>query len=148
MKRNLDTLSSKQLVDTYNEAANVLGRKPVKKFKDKATAIARTDAILNELPAPAAKAKAKAPRSKDINLPFIGQLHKVRANTLNENLVVAMRGGATLSELAELVAEYDRELGNTPKDCEPRARQMVRALHTYTGLGINTVDGRLFIIES
>jgi hypothetical protein len=141
MTSNLSTLTNQQIVATYNQAAESLGRPQVKKFRDKRTAIKRTEAILSELtPAP-----AKKKQSKPLDLPYRGHLHAIRENTINERFIIAMRNGATLDELAEIVTAYDRANGNPPQQTHSRARQIMRALHTYTGLGIRQ-DGNVFYI--
>jgi len=47
-KVELSTLSISQLVAVYNQACNGWGGKPVKSFKDKATALDRVEKILGE----------------------------------------------------------------------------------------------------
>lgn len=50
-RTNLDALTLSQLVATYNEAADKVGASHVKKFRDKQTAIKRTMALLEQVPA-------------------------------------------------------------------------------------------------
>lgn len=150
MTSNLSTLTNQQIVATYNQAAEALGRPLVKKFRDKQTAIKRTEAILSELtPAPKQTAKKSGgKRAGAINLPFRGQLHKIRPDTLNERVLFALRQGTTIEDLTQLVIQFDRDAGNPVTDPEQRARATVRMLHTYTGLGIATdADGIMTVIE-
>lgn len=148
MSSNLNSMTNQQIVATYNQAAEALGRPLVKKFRDKQTAIKRTEAILSELTPAPEKAKTPVRRAGAINLPYRGQLHKIRPDTLNERVLFALRQGTTIEDLAQLVAQWDRDAGNPVTDPEQRARATVRMLHTYTGLGIVTdQDGTMTVIE-
>ena len=146
MKTNLKNLTGSALVKMYNEAAEALGRKTVKKFSNKQTSIKRTTAILSELK-PAAKTTRKP---KTYDLPFVGLQHKLRSGSIRDRFFAAMsaKGGASSDDLSEIVAEFDAERG-TGGSTIRRARSYVRIMHTYHGFGIRQLsDGNLVVIAS
>jgi hypothetical protein len=123
-----------EAVERYNELADQAGYPRVKRFKSKAEAFKRIQYL--EM------------RKSWINWPFRGVQHKVLPNTLNHQLVAALRKGATRSDLAGLVMEWDARTGNKarlkPSD---RVQQMIRQLHTYNGYGIRQEGEKLWLVE-
>ena len=125
------------LTKTYNELAAKLGEKPVKRFKDKPTAIARVNALT-------AKARALGRMRPLAPLPFVGLKHPIRANTLRGQFVKALESGTTISQLQAIADEYFKKRGKkTPENIVPYT---VRILHRYNGYGIHENESRLYLV--
>ncbi len=161
--QDLSTLSSGELASIYNHAAVALNRKPVTKFKDRATAQRRTAAILAEnghdekaVPAPAKKKKAteakatpapkteRKKRGMRFVFPFHGKggLKSLRnTETLRGQCVDLLKTGAKFPQVEALVERFDASKGRPSKFVERRAYELVRIMHYYLGYGIGHQDG-------
>lgn len=148
MAKKTNTIAS--LTAAYNDAAEQLGRKTVKSFKNLATAERRTKEILQDL-AKAGKAGKKAAKGKreprernplafldkDINLPREGSMPHVILTALTA------KGGATMDELEALVAQRDKELGQEPVNLFSRVQRWMRHLHFYNSLALEMKGDRI-----
>lgn len=136
--------SMRELVAKYNEAAAKVGEKPVKKFRDKETAETRTRSMVARAASQSGKKPGRPRNTEPINWPVLDERHKVRANTLGEMFVDAMRNdGATMDQLAKIIVKHGGEAKGTP---EERARALLRMLHTYNGFGIRQSGDRFKIL--
>jgi hypothetical protein len=147
-KQNLNNLTGSELVALYNEAAESLGRKTVKKFSNKATALKRTAAILAEVKPAKAEKKARTPKTFDLE--FVGVQHKFVSGSIREQFYRVMRraSGASWDDLVAIVKAVDAERGTSGNELR-RARSYVRIMHTYHGYGIKTLaDGNVTVVES
>ncbi len=142
-----EKLTLKQLLSTYNEAADRLGKKQLKKFRNREQAEQRTKAILVEL-----RDSVPAKRSKVIDWPYTGPgegapSHKIRNNTLNAQFVGLLKQGITRGELATVVREDDEAKAKEAQDnVDSRVQSLLRMLHTYNGYGIKETDGTLKLV--
>lgn len=136
LMENLDSQSNQDLVAIFNELAGKTGDKQVSRFKNKAEAIERITELYG--------------RKDLINWPYAGKVeHKVRESSLQGKVREALRGGATLEELGEIVIAHDAETGKQPQGKpESRGRSIMRMLHTYNGYGVRQVGDRFHLIES
>lgn len=167
----LETASIKDLVDTYNGLMEQTGGKAVKKFKDKATAVARVIKVATEVAeaeqaeqaepvteeAPKAKAKKEkateeAPkerkkREKHFVFPFdadrFADHGTPRKGSLRESAVKKLmrKSGATLAEIEALVVEFDEARDKEPFNVERRAYELVRLVHYWMGYRLSQ-DGK------
>jgi len=126
-----------ELTATYNQRAAKLNLRPVKKFSDRATALKRVAALDAQI----AALGRKRPLT---NLPFTGQRHTIRANTLRGRFAAALKEGTTQVALQKIADEYFAEKKKaTPENIVPYT---VRILHRYNGFGVRETDGRLFLV--
>lgn len=128
-------LTMQELVDRHNELAEAAGEPTVKRFKTKDDGIQRI--------------KALEARQGMINWPFTGVKHKVRETSLQGKVLTALRKGATLEQLTNVVTKHDAEVGQEPKDDAPsRARSAMRMLHRYNGYGIRQEGNKFTLVEA
>ena len=126
-----EKMTIKDLTDAYNAAAKKLGRPTVKRFRDRKAAETRTKEILEEL-----QARKPGRKSGPVNWPYRGALHTPREGSLSCRIRDALKDGATMDQLSDVVAGFDAENGNPPKDLPQRARFIMRDLHRYHGYGV------------
>jgi len=151
MSSNLESMSIGELVALYNTKAE----KPVKNFRDKATAIKRCQELGLKAGGNGEKAKAKKaqagkagrPQIK-MDFPFVGSEHKVRDGSLRHRFIELMAGdGATEAQLVRCMEKYYADQG-TPVEQSTlvgKVRNTLRVLHSYNGYGIREADGRFFL---
>lgn len=122
-------VSMAELVAAHNEAAEKLGEKTVQRFKDRATAEARTKALLKRLKA---KPVGKIGRPiKTVDYPFTGELKDVPEGTITEQFRDALKRGATRADLEKILEKEGGE-GNLSN----RVTNRLRGLHNRYGYGI------------
>ncbi|KPJ91077.1 MAG: hypothetical protein AMS18_09360 [Gemmatimonas sp. SG8_17] len=135
---SLNDLKTSELVEMYNNAAEKLGEKTIKKFRDRDTALARTKEILS-------KVKPDG-RSRTLDLPFLGNLHKIRPSSLRGEFLPHLEAGVTEAELQDITLAYDKEHGKKSKNVELRTRRTLLIMHRYNGYGFKQVGEKIFLV--
>lgn len=150
--------ATSEIIDRYNAAAEAMGEKSVKKFRDKRTALRRTNEILARVRARdlvRSKAESKptaapAPRTrKKRGMRFVFRPEtKIREckgtartnskdkRSLRHRAVDLLLKGASFTEVVALVKQFDKECGKEPKFLDRRAYELVRIVHYYLGYGL------------
>lgn len=137
----LQEMTLPQLVDLYNEHAE----KPVKKFKDKPTAVRRVQAVLpepqpepkKEKPEAEAPSKRKSTRIMRFNFDPADKIKEIRdPNSLRGRVADLLKKGATFDQIEATVLEFDAWRGVEPKNVTRRAYEVTRLLHYYVGYGL------------
>lgn len=159
---SLETLTTGQLADQYNVSAAILGRKTVKRFADKRSALRRTREIVQAAKhikrKPGGKRKLRGMR---FIFPFDGadQIRQCRGSlatsksgdtrTLRQRCVDLLKKGATFDKVEQLVVDFDYDRGKKSEYVERRAYELVRLMHYYLGYGLRQDDkGRIFLVSS
>lgn len=157
----LDVLTLAELASLFNLVASNLDRGSVKKFADKAAAVRRTWALLEDYDAeepdqtigealelaherskaqePEAPRKERATRIKRFNfVPDNAPKSLRKTDTLRGEAVELLRAGATFEQVEDLVRAWDVKEGKKTKEetVERRAYELVRIMHYYLGWGI------------
>lgn len=133
----LQSLTISQLAGKYNELAPQFDLPPVKKFRDKETAIARVVSLLKktqEVPERKRALKLAYPVRREIRPVLETESLLGRMKVLLEN------GGATLEQMDELVIGYDQSKGKVPFNVRFRALKTARRL-SRRGYGVLLQDG-------
>jgi len=125
-RKSLNDLSSKELVAIYNE----LSDKPVKKFRDKATAVDRTWAAVQ------ANQEASKNSRLSFQFPRKEEIKNHRANTMRARIVEMLQnGGATFDQIQE--ATWGTKKGWSPKKIRTTTYEGIRLVHYQLGYGMN-----------
>lgn len=155
MTKDITTLTTSELAEEYNKAAEQLGESQVKRFSDKKAALRRTQAILDRLP----KRKRK-PRGMRFVFKPDAEIRECKGTartstadkrTLRQRCVDLLHTetGATFKQVENMVATFDKERGREPSDAERlerRTYELIRIMHYYLGYGIRqSEDGRIAI---
>lgn len=137
-KSDVEAMSGPELVQTYNDLLAARGledMKPVKKFSDRKTGIAR---VLKELEELRAEEPDLEPIStsevEPVSLEPDDKFHHHRKGTRRGKMIEAMRDGATMPELVKITGWDERKV-----------RQTMRLINLYTGYGIEERDGQFFV---
>lgn len=147
--QDLTKLTTAELAKVYNEAARVLGAKPVKRFSDKTAALRRTQEIVAKLPKPTPGKQQRKKRGMRFAFPFhgIANLRTIqRDESLRGRVRDLLKKGAFFTDVVKEVEAFDKDRGSTPGHVERRAYEVVRLLHYYVGYGLRQdEDGKIFI---
>jgi hypothetical protein len=141
---NIDQMTGPQLVATYNESAEKLGEKPVKRFADRKSALRRTQ----EIHARAFQLEpTKSRRYKGFNFPKSDTIKTMREGTLRASIRDAVAEGATFEQIQQVVSDYDVSKGKNPYDVKIRAYEGLRLLHLYVGYGLEERGGKIHLVK-
>lgn len=159
---SLETLTTSQLAEQYNVSAAILGRRAVKRFADKSSALRRTKEIMQAAKhikrKPGGKRKLRGMR---FVFPFDGaeNIRECRGSltssksgderTLRQRCVDLLKRGSTFDKIERLVVDFDKDRGKKSEHVERRAYELVRLMHYYLGYGLRQDDkGRIFLVSS
>ena len=154
-EEQIQDLTNAKKVELYNQVAEVIGEKPVKKFADTKTANRRTWKILQDYKAlkqsgaidgeqddDEGESEPEAPKDKKgraMHFRF-EKAEKVTPprspNSLRGQCVELLRDGAKFEDVKNLVEKFDNDRGVAHKNVERRAYELVRLLHYYLGYGM------------
>jgi len=129
-------LSIKEIAAQYNRLAAMVGGAAVTRFKDKATAVRRLEAIQAEARARFVVAPERKRRQKVFNYPPLSEIKTLNPGSLRAEARDLLLTGATLGRIEQLVAEWDKRAGKKPHRVEQRAYGLVRLLHSYVGYAL------------
>jgi hypothetical protein len=156
---HIERTSLNDLANIYNDLAQTLGEKSVKKFSDRKSGVRRTLAFLARVDAgPEAEEASKpittpAPERKlqkssinflgmrqDIKASDEGQKELKRANSGRGRALPLLLAGATYDELRKHFIDADKARGNTYRDPDIRMYEMVRIFCHVYGYGTQSSE--------
>lgn len=134
-KSSIEQLALKELVAMYNDAAEDLDMKPVKKFSDRKSAVRRTWEIMEKWAAQD-ETTGRKPRGMRFVFPVTDDVKPVRAGTSRAKLVelLSREGGASFDECMNTVWGDRRDL--SPEKKIKATYEGIRLLHYFSGYGL------------
>ena len=160
----LEALSTKELVETYNKLAAKNKKPAVQKFSDRKTAIRRVAALMSETPAPVVKETPapvvkEKPERKIRNFRFVfpaeDTIKNVRTGTNRHKLIEVLQTknsegkvvGATFDEL--MAATWGQNKNMSPEIQRKTTYEGLRLLHYWVGYGMRQDEqGRITLFTA
>lgn len=146
----INTMTMSEMVKEYNKAAKKVGKKTIKKFRDRDTAISRTTAMLAEAKGTKTKSTGTKGKGGRAQVPYPWPASKpefnVREGSLRGVLVAKMKDGATEAQLQNAAEKHYADAGKKlPEGFNLRVQ--LRTINKFNGYGIREKDGKLFAVN-
>lgn len=143
-------LTITEMVAEHNKRAKAKGLKPVKSFKDRATAMARVKALRNSKAKGKKTTNGRQSRTVEFPWPAARKLaeHTIRPVSKNAVLIALLKKGATEAAMAKAVQKHYKDIGKkcTEDQATARAKRTMRFLNRKVGYGVRKSGDKYHLV--